>query len=211
MHISRQKLLSQLGELLFVDEPSGESGKDKPTDGDKDKSTDGDEDKSTEGDEDKPTEEDEDSDDEKDGDFKPITSKEEFERILGKRLHRERAKYADYQDLKQKVKDQEATIADLNGKLGEHTLQQQRKSIADSAGVPENLLRGTTEDELKAHAEELKAAFATTEEDERIAARRAARSPHTGTGAERPPAPSLEQGREAAQAYLKKTNRKDRS
>lgn len=207
MDAHRQKLLARLGALLFADEPSGDSGGgEAPTDSTKEGSE-----KETPGDEDGKDGDDEGgSDDSDEGDgFKPITSKEDFEKILGKRLHRERAKFADYEDLKATVSSQEATISDLREKLGKHEVQDMRKSIADKAGVPENLLRGATEDELKAHAEELKAAFAKTEEDEQTDTRRKARSPHTGTGEERPAAPSQEKGRESARAYLDKNKRKD--
>lgn len=210
MDVTRQKLLALVGALNFAEEPSGDSGggtgDEGPGTDDSDKEKSGGGDRGDGEDEDS----DEDPDDGGDGDFKPITSKDEFERILGKRLHRERAKFADYGDLKQKVADQEATIADLQEKLGESALKDKRKSIAEKAGVPESVLRGTTDEELKAHAEELKAAFNKTEEDDRTAARRAARSPHTGTGEERPPAPSQEKGREAARAYLDKNKRKDK-
>lgn len=204
MDVTRQKLLALVGALNFAEEPSGDSGGDGT-----DKESTGDSDKETTGGGDRESGDDEGADDEGDGDFKPITSKDEFNRILGKRLHRERAKFSDYDDLKQTVAAQESTIADLQEKLGESALKDQRKSIAEAAGVPENLLRGANPDELKAHAEELKAAFTKTDEDDRIAKRRAARSPHTGTGEERPPSPSQEKGREEARAYLDKNKRKD--
>ena len=208
MDVTRQKLLALIGALNHVEEPSGESGGGTGAAG-SDKEGSG---KEQSGSGDREGGDDEDSDEDEDNggdDFKPITSKDEFERILGKRLHRERAKFADYDDLKTKVTEHEATIADLREKLGESALKDMRKSIADEAGVPENLLRGADEAELKAHAEELKAAFSRTEEDEQTAARRAARSPHTGTGEERPATPSQEKGRESARAYLDKNKRKD--
>ena len=206
MDAHRLKLLARLGEVLFADEPSGDSGGGAPADSAKETS----DEEISGGEDDKDGDDEDDKDNSGEGDgFKPITSQDEFERILGKRLQRERAKFADYDDLKSKVADQEATIADLREKLGESTLKDLRKSIADEAGIPENLLRGTTEEELKAHAEDLKAAFSKTEEDEQVAARRSARSPHTGTGGERPAAPSQEQGRERARALLTKNNRKD--
>lgn len=211
MHVNRQKLLARIGALNHVEEPSGESGggasgedfgkgcsKEHPGTGDR-----------ASGDEGSNGDSDENEDSGGDGDFKPITTRDEFERILGKRLHRERSKFADYGDLKAQVADQVATIAGLQEKLGESELKDQRKSIATAAGVPENLLRGANEAELKAHADELKAAFTKTEEDEQTAIRRGARSPHTGTGAERPAAPSQEKGRESARAYLDKNKRKD--
>lgn len=208
MNVHRLKLLALTGALNHVDEPPGDSGGGTGGEG---SGTD-DSDKETTGGGDRGDGDGEDSDEDEDnggGAFKPITSQDEFERILGKRLQRERAKFADYDGLKTKVTEQDATIADLREKLGESTLKDQRKSIADEAGVPENLLRGADEAELKAHAEELKAAFSRTEEDEQTAARRAARSPHTGTGEERPAAPTQEQGRERARAHLTKNKRKD--
>lgn len=206
MDAHRLKLLARLGALNFSEEPSGDSGGGAPADSTKETS-----DEETSGGETDEDGGDEDSkDDSGEGDgFKPITSKEEFEKILGKRLHRERAKFADYEDLKKQVASQEATISELREKLGEQEMKDKRKSIASEAGVPENLLRGDTEEELKAHAAELKAAFNKTEEDEQTDVRRKARSPHTGTGAERPAAPSQEQGREEARAYLNKNKRKD--
>lgn len=217
MPIHRLKLLALAGVLNHIDTPSDESGggttpADESGSGDSNTEESGagerdesDEDEGAEGGEG------EDSDEDGDEDFKPITSKTEFERILGKRLHRERAKFADYDDIKKQVVDKDAEIAQLREQLGERDLKDMRKSIAEGAGVPENILRGTTEAELKAHAEELKAAFGKTEEDERAAIRRAAVSPHTGTGGEKPAPPSQEQGRESARAYLNKTKqRKDK-
>lgn len=209
MDAHRQKLLARLGEVLFAVEPSGDSGGGAPADSTKETSDEetsgGEDDKDGDGD----GEDDKGDSGEGDG-FKPITSKEEFEKILGKRLHRERAKFADYEDLKKQVTSQEATISDLREKLGEQEIKDKRTSIASEAGVPENLLRGDTEEELKAHAEELKAAFNKTEEDEQTDVRRKARSPHTGTGAERPATPTQEKGRESARAYLDKNKRKDK-
>lgn len=208
MDVTRQKLLALIGALNFAEEPSGDSGGGSGDEGsgtdDSGKETSGGGDR---GDGDGDDDEDEDSD--KGGGFKPIATQDELDRVIGPRLQRERAKFADYGDLKQKVADQEATIADLQEKLGENALKEKRKSIAEKAGVPESVLRGTTDEELQAHADELKAAFNKTEEDEQTGVRRKARSPHTGTGAERPASPSQEQGREEARAYLNKNKRKD--
>lgn len=219
MDAHRLMLLARIGAVLFADEPSGGSGGGTPAGsakgGSDEETPDGEDDSGgdDEDDSDGDDEDDEDEDDKSDsgeGDgFKPITSKEEFNRILGKRLQRERAKFADYEDLKQQVSSQEATISDLREKLGKQEMQEKRTSIASEAGVPENLLRGATEEELKAHAEELKAAFNKTEEDEQTGARRNARSPHTGTGQERPAPRTQETGRESARAYLDKNKRKD--
>lgn len=204
MDAHRLKLLARLGALNFAEEPSGDSGGGAPADSTKETS-----DEEASGGEDDKGSGDEDEDSDKGGGFKPITTQDELDRVIGPRLQRERAKFADYGDLKQKVADQEATISELREKLGEQEMKDKRKSIAEKAGVPESVLRGDTEEELQAHAEELKAAFNKTEEDEQADVRRKARSPHTGTGAERPAAPSQEQGREEARAYLNKNKRKD--
>lgn len=208
MDVTRQKLLALVGALNFAEEPSGDSGGGTGDEG-SDKGGSSDKETSGGGDGGDGDGDDEDEDSDTGGGFKPITTQDELDRVIGPRLQRERAKFADYGDLKQKVTDQEATIADLQEKLGESALKDKRKSIAEKAGVPESVLRGTTDEELQAHAEELKAAFTKTEEDDRTAKRRAARSPHTGTGEERPPAPSQEKGREEARAYLDKNKRKD--
>lgn len=42
--------------------------------------------------------------------FKPITSQEELNRIIGERLSRERGKYADYDDLKTKAEQYDAVV-----------------------------------------------------------------------------------------------------
>ena len=208
MDAHRLKLLARIGAVLFADEPSGDSGGGTPAGSTKEASDEETPDDESDADGADDDEDDEDDSGEDDG-FKPITSKEEFKKILGKRLHRERAKFADYEDLKKQVSSQEATISDLREKLGEQEMKDKRTSIASDAGVPENLLRGDTEEELKAHAEELKAAFNKTEEDEQTGARRNARSPHTGTGQERPAPRTQETGRESARAYLDKNKRKD--
>lgn len=40
-------------------------------------------------------------------DFHPITSQDQLEKVIGRRIHQERAKYADYPDLLKKVQDYE--------------------------------------------------------------------------------------------------------
>src|SRR5699024_5694845 len=192
--------------LNFVEEPSGDSGGGAPADSTKETS-----DEETSGDEDDKGSGDEDEDSDKGGGFKPITTQDELDRVIGPRLQRERAKFADYGDLKQKVADQEATISELREKLGEQEMKDKRKSIAEKAGVPESVLRGDTEEELQAHAEELKAAFNKTEEDEQADVRRKARSPHTGTGAERPAAPSQAQGPEKLAPTSTRTSERTRT
>lgn len=107
--------------------------------------------------------------------FKPITSQDEFNRALNDRLTRERAKYQDYGDLKTKaaqfdaITEAQKTVlqkAEERADEAERRAQalETKQQIADwktqiakDAGVPASALRGNTEEDLKAHAEELKA------------------------------------------------------
>lgn len=99
----------------------------------------------------------------------------DFDRIIADRVSRERAKFADYADLKAKAaehdKAQEAAKSDLQKAMEraeaaekraqEYEQRDQRAkwaaAIVKDSKVPASALRGSTEDELKAHFEELKA------------------------------------------------------
>lgn len=101
--------------------------------------------------------------------FKPITSQEEFERTLGKRLERERAKFADYDDLKSKA----AKLAEIEERdkselqrateraeaaerrATEHERQAKAASIAAETGVPVEMIIGSSEDEMRSSADRL--------------------------------------------------------
>lgn len=110
--------------------------------------------------------------------FKPITSQEDLNRALNERLTRERAKFADYNDLKAKATQFDAIAEAQKTELqriqeradaAEKRAQalEAKQQIADwkseiakdpaFAGVPAGVLRGTTQEELIAHAAELKA------------------------------------------------------
>lgn len=107
--------------------------------------------------------------------FKPITSQEDFEKALGKRLERERAKYADYADLKSKAarldeleeanKTEQQKLAD---RLAEAEKSAERArtealrfKIASKFGVSDEdadlFLTGTDEETLTRQAERLAA------------------------------------------------------
>lgn len=99
----------------------------------------------------------------------------ELDAIVGDRLKRERAKYADYDELAQKARayDEaaEASKSELQkaveraekaeGKLkaleDERKLAELRADVAKEHGVDAELLRGTTRKELEEHAEAIKA------------------------------------------------------
>lgn len=101
--------------------------------------------------------------------FEPITSQEDFEKRLGSRLQRERAKYADYDQLKeiaskyQKLEDEKKTELErereqrevLARENEELRLGKLRSDIAAEKGVPAALLTGSTKEEIEAAAEAL--------------------------------------------------------
>lgn len=140
--------------------------------------------------------------------FKPITSQEELDRIVQKRLDREKAKYADYDDLTTKVAD----LTKANEKLTQDlaAAQQARAEaergalvarVAESKNVPAKYLEGDTEEELLASADEFLAVLEAR-------GPKKGHNPHTGTGKETPPESSTLTGRERARA-ARAANRKD--
>ena len=110
--------------------------------------------------------------------FTPIDSQEALDRIIGERLSRERAKYGDYQELKSKAAkfdeleeasktELEKTVARAEKAEQELSLirrQQQvsewRQQVASEKGVPADVLKGESLEELQAHAEQLKTLLA---------------------------------------------------
>ncbi|WNN93655.1 scaffolding protein [Arthrobacter phage CallinAllBarbz] len=101
--------------------------------------------------------------------FSPIESQDELNRIVSARVARERAKYADYDDLKatasgveslkaehasalEAVKAEKATADAEVARLNAEVL---KLSIASEKGVPAKLLNGSTKEELEAAAEAL--------------------------------------------------------
>lgn len=91
-------------------------------------------------------------------------TQEDFDKALGKRLANERAKFADYDELKAKAEAADAAaaeVAELRERLASTEAEALKARIATENGVPVALLHGDTEDELKASAEAL-AAFAET-------------------------------------------------
>lgn len=200
MKIDRLSLLARLGVLQFAEEPGNDSGGGSDKDGQKESSQEGtDGDKSDEGsgdnseaDADKTPagKDDEDDEDEADG-FTPITSQAELTKVIGKRIARERAKFADYDTIK-------SENAQLKKDLGTERLGSLLRTVSADTGVPESLLRGTTEEELRAHADEINSFTGG-----RGSRRKPGHSPHTGTGTERPAKPSTDTGRERARAAAK--------
>ena len=91
----------------------------------------------------------------------------EVDAIIGDRLTRERAKYQDYEDLKQRAAAAETTSAELQTQKAKAAeLQEQldalqkdlkarnaRDKVSAETGVPANLLTGQTEEENRALAD----------------------------------------------------------
>lgn len=100
--------------------------------------------------------------------FTPITSQEQLNSVLADRLRRERAKYADYAELKERA----ASAADLTtraeeaeAKLAELThaneVRSWRDALAAEYGVPADALRGETKESLEEHAVQLQSLLST--------------------------------------------------
>lgn len=105
--------------------------------------------------------------------FKPIESQEDLDRIIAERVNREKAKFVDYEDLKQQVasfdqvvSEKDTEIVSLKEQLGES------KKLVESSGVSalrykialehkvgledaELFLTGSDEDSLHAQAKRL--------------------------------------------------------
>lgn len=102
--------------------------------------------------------------------FTPITSQEQLDGILKNRLNRERAKYADYEELKgkaarldeieeaakselEKAKEAAASAtAELQSLKASIALDKAKDDIAAEYGLPASILRGSSADELREHA-----------------------------------------------------------
>lgn len=111
--------------------------------------------------------------------FTPINTQEEFDALIKDRLAREKAKFADYEDIKNQLADANSKIADFektieaNNKAYEKLSAESKEKDTKIAGyeadalktavainkkLPLNLrkyLQGSTEEELNASADEL--------------------------------------------------------
>lgn len=96
-------------------------------------------------------------------------SQEDVNRIVQERLQREREKYSDYDELKtaaERSQELEAEKTTLAERVAEFEAKEEHSKlvaqVADDAGVPADALRGSTKEELDAHAEVLKSLMKTT-------------------------------------------------
>ena len=102
---------------------------------------------------------------EADSGFEAITSQEQLDKILSKRLERERAKYSDYEELKQKAAeaaDSRSEVEKLHDRVKEleqerhqSALEAAKAKAASEYGVPAELLVGDDTDAVEAHAKRL--------------------------------------------------------
>ena len=100
-------------------------------------------------------------------------TQEEVDNIVGDRLKRERAKFANYDELNEKagkydellqsqkselqkvIEERDSLAAEIGNMKAAETIREMRENVSQETGVPANLLTATTEEECKAQAEAL--------------------------------------------------------
>lgn len=101
--------------------------------------------------------------------FEPITSQDDFERRLAKRLERERSKFSDYDEVKAKASQfdefEQKNKSELQKaieraeaaeqKIGEATRTALHARIAADTGVPVEMIRGDDEESARASAQKI--------------------------------------------------------
>lgn len=110
---------------------------------------------------------------EEQAEFQPITSQEEFDRALGQRLARERAKFADYAELKEKAakfdEAEQAAKSELEKAIERADAAEKKAAQLEAAnqvaawkqevsaetGVPAAVLAGSTREEIAEHAAQI--------------------------------------------------------
>lgn len=111
--------------------------------------------------------------------FKPITTQEELNQVIGQRLEQarnaERQKFADYDNIKtsltslqKDVAAKDTTIADLQGQLKSSRTDLAKTRIALEKGIPVELcsrLTGETEEEIRKDADTLAAFIGKPKKD----------------------------------------------
>jgi hypothetical protein len=154
--------------------------------------------------------------------FALIDSQEEFDRRIQERIARERAKFADYPELKSKA-DKLAEIEDRDkselqkaidraDELERKVLEAEERAntkerealverVSAAKKVPAKYLTGATLEELEAAADEFLTDIQAIAPD-----RKPGHVPSAGTGDPKPEISSLDTGRARAQAHLNKTN-----
>lgn len=90
-------------------------------------------------------------------------TQEEVNSIVADRLSRERAKYADYDDLKAKASQYDTTKAQLDALNSANARRDMIARVAAATGCPAELLTGDTEEACTAQAQAI-TAFAKTQQ-----------------------------------------------
>ena len=102
--------------------------------------------------------------------FEPIETQEALDKIIKERVERERAKYADYDELKKKIashnsdidnlkKQAEKDASELKAKIKVYEMKEMRLKAAKDAGLSYDLadrIAGDDEESMKKDAEALK-------------------------------------------------------
>ena len=103
--------------------------------------------------------------------FKAPATQADLDRIIQDRVARVKASYADYDELKAKaeqagtfqsrITELEAANGELSGKVQSFEQEKERAAlvseVAEAKGVPASALRGSTREELEAHADDIAA------------------------------------------------------
>lgn len=84
-------------------------------------------------------------------------TQDEVNAIVADRLARERAKYADYDDLKAKAGKTDALQQQLDAIAADKARREMKQKVSDATGVPVDLLTGETEEACTAQAQAIRA------------------------------------------------------
>ena len=84
-------------------------------------------------------------------------TQDEVNAIVADRLARERAKYADYDDLKAKAGKTDALQQQLDAIAADKARREMKQKVSDATGVPVELLTGETEEACTAQAQAIRA------------------------------------------------------
>lgn len=91
--------------------------------------------------------------------FRPITSQADIDAIISKRVERERRKFADYDTLTAKIGALETDLAAATAKVESYEREAAHaalvREVAKETGVPADLLRGSTREEMVTHGKAL--------------------------------------------------------
>lgn len=108
------------------------------------------------------------------GNYTPPATQADLDKIIAERLARERAKFGDYDELKKKAAEydkvvelnkteaekQAERLAELEAKVAEYETREQiaawKAEVSAETGVPAEVLKGSTKEEIAEHAATLK-------------------------------------------------------